>query len=62
MSPDARWAAARDAAGQPGTVPALAEALARESDLRVREAIFTALAADRHARKRFGCAALRALR
>jgi HEAT repeat protein len=43
-SPDARWAAARAAADQPEAVPALAQALAREGDVRVREAIFTALA------------------
>jgi HEAT repeat protein len=43
-SPDARWAAARAAADHPEAVPALAQALARESDARVREAIFTALA------------------
>jgi hypothetical protein len=41
-SADERWAAAR--ADVPAPVPALAVALARESDLRVREAIFTALA------------------
>ena len=43
-SPDARWAAARAAADRPEAVPALADALARENDVRVREAIFTALA------------------
>ncbi len=42
-SPDERWAAAR-AARDPTAVPALGEALAREGDTRVREAIFTALA------------------
>ncbi len=39
---ETRWAAAR-AAG-PQSVPALAETLAKESDARVREAIFTSLA------------------
>jgi HEAT repeat protein len=43
-SPDTRWAAARAAADRPEAVPALAQALARENDVRVREAIFTALA------------------
>ncbi len=43
-SADARWAAARAAADRPDSVPALAEALRGESDARVREAIFTALA------------------
>jgi HEAT repeat protein len=43
-SPDRRWAAARAAADHPDTIPALAQALARETDARVREAIFTALA------------------
>ncbi len=42
-SADARWVAARDAAERPDSVPALAAALACESDARVREAIFTAL-------------------
>ncbi len=40
--PDERWSAAR-AAGDPSAVPSLGEALARERDLRVREAISTAL-------------------
>jgi HEAT repeat protein len=39
-----RWAAVRAVAGQPGGVSLLAAALARESDPRVREAIFTGLA------------------
>lgn len=43
-SPDIRWTAARAAANQPGAVPALAQALAHESNARVLEAIFTALA------------------
>jgi len=43
-SPDARWAAARAAAERRDAVPVLAQALAREDDARVREAIFTALA------------------
>ena len=43
-SADARWAAARAAADHPDRVPALAAALAREGEPRVREAIFTALA------------------
>jgi HEAT repeat protein len=43
-SPNIRWTAARAAANQPGAVAALAEALGRESDPRVLEAIFTALA------------------
>jgi len=42
-SADARWTAARDAADRPDSVAALAAALSRESDGRVREAIFTAL-------------------
>jgi HEAT repeat protein len=40
---DQRWAAARAAAGRPNGVAVLAEALAREDDRRVREAIFTGL-------------------
>jgi HEAT repeat protein len=43
-SADERWAAARAARG-PGSVPALSRALLNESDRRVREALFTALAA-----------------
>jgi HEAT repeat protein len=43
-SAEMRWTAGRLAADNPGSVPALTEALARESDDRVREAIFTALA------------------
>jgi hypothetical protein len=39
-----RWAAARDAVDAPGGVEALAQALAKEEDLRVREAILTSLA------------------
>jgi hypothetical protein len=42
-SSDERWAAVRAADGKPDQVPLLAQALAREQDLRVREAIFTAL-------------------
>jgi HEAT repeat protein len=42
-SADERWAAAR-AAQDPAAIPSLGEALARESDTRVREGIFTALA------------------
>jgi HEAT repeat protein len=42
-STDERWGAAH-AAGAPAVIPALAEALARENDARVREAIFTAFA------------------
>ena len=45
-SADERWSAARQLAGQPGHVALLAEALAREGDPRVREALFTALARD----------------
>jgi HEAT repeat protein len=43
-SAEVRWAAARDVAGHPQSVPILAAALARESDARVREAMFTVLA------------------
>lgn len=43
-SADERFAAARDMAGQAAAVPALAAALASESDPRVREAILTGLA------------------
>lgn len=43
-SADARWEAARAAESDPSSVPALAEALGRETDRRVREAMFTALA------------------
>lgn len=43
-SDDARWAAARAAASHPEAVAALAAALLREHDPRVREAIFTSLA------------------
>lgn len=42
-SPDERWAAARTARDS-AAIPALGEALAREGDARVREAIFTSLA------------------
>jgi HEAT repeat protein len=42
-SADERWAAARAARG-PAAIPSLGEALARERNARVREAIFTALA------------------
>ena len=41
---DDRWAAARAAAEVPGSSAALAAALRKEQDPRVREAIFTALA------------------
>ena len=41
---DQRWAAVRAAAERPDSVPLLAAALPRESDPRVREAIFTGLA------------------
>ena len=43
VKPDERWAAARAAAELPEAVPALAAALARETDPRVREAMFTSL-------------------
>lgn len=43
-SADVRWAAARTAGDRPNSISALAQALARETDMRVREAIFTALA------------------
>ena len=43
-SDDARWAAARAAASHPEAVAALAAALPRERDPRVREAILTSLA------------------
>ena len=39
-----RWSAARAAAERPDGLALLAEALSRESDPRVREAIFTGLA------------------
>jgi hypothetical protein len=42
--PAARWAAARAACTLPDSAAALAAALARETDLRVREALFTSLA------------------
>jgi HEAT repeat protein len=42
-SPDERWTAAR-AACDPAAIPSLGAALAHERDMRVREAIFTALA------------------
>lgn len=41
---DERWSAARDAAGLPDSAAALGAALPRESDARVREAMFTSLA------------------
>ena len=41
---DERWAAARSVAEVPGGVQALGDALSRERNLRVREAIFTSLA------------------
>jgi HEAT repeat protein len=43
-SAEVRWAAARAAADRPSSVSALAQALSGETDMRVREAIFTALA------------------
>lgn len=43
-SDDTRWAAARAAAAHPGAVAALADALAREPEARVRGAIFNSLA------------------
>jgi HEAT repeat protein len=43
-SADERWAAARDLAGRPEGVSALAEALKEETDGNVREAILTSLA------------------
>ena len=43
-SDDERWLAARAAADVPGGVTALGEALARETNRRVREAMFTTLA------------------
>jgi len=43
-SSDARWSAARHLAKDPTSVGALATALAKEDDARVREAIFTSLA------------------
>ncbi len=43
-SPNERWAAARAAADVPASLPALVQALAHESQPRVREALFTALA------------------
>ncbi|HEX9159004.1 MAG TPA: HEAT repeat domain-containing protein, partial [Rhizomicrobium sp.] len=43
-SADTRWGAARDAADRPENVHLLSQALARETDIRVREAIFTSLA------------------
>ena len=45
-SADERWSAARQLAGQSGHAVLLAETLSRESDARVREALFTALARD----------------
>jgi HEAT repeat protein len=41
---DERWSAARAAAALPGSVPALAKALASERNPRVREAVLTSLA------------------
>lgn len=43
-NPEERWAAARTAAGIPESSAALAAALVRETDQRVREAMFTSLA------------------
>lgn len=45
-SADERWSAARQLGDQPGHAGLLADALARESDPRVREALFSALARD----------------
>lgn len=45
-SAEDRWSAARQLGDQPGHVALLADALAREGDPRVREALFTALARD----------------
>jgi HEAT repeat protein len=45
-SADERWSAARQLGGQPGHAGLLIAALGRESDARVREALFTALARD----------------
>ena len=42
-SVDERWSAARAAAEQPDSAPALAAALPQETDSRVREAMFTSL-------------------
>lgn len=42
---DIRWSAARALAGRPGSSAALGEALAKETDPRVREALFTGLVA-----------------
>ena len=43
-TPDERWAAARAASELPASTGALGEALSRESNPRVREAMFTSLA------------------
>jgi hypothetical protein len=43
---EARWAAARALHGRPGAVAALADALLREPDRRVREAIFASLSRE----------------
>jgi HEAT repeat protein len=43
-SPDIRWSTVRTIGSDPANVPALVEALGRETDMRVREAMFTALA------------------
>ncbi len=48
-NPDERWAAARALSRAPDAAGVLGQALARESDPRVREAIFTALAAQKSA-------------
>lgn len=45
-APDERWSAARLLAGKPDQAPVLLAALDKEQDLRVREAILTALAKD----------------
>jgi HEAT repeat protein len=44
LDPNERWAAVRTAADRPDAVAMLAHALSRESEQRVRAAIFTALA------------------
>ena len=48
-SDEERWSAARAAADDPDAVPALADAVARERDPRVREAMFTSLSRIRTA-------------
>jgi HEAT repeat protein len=46
FSAEERWSAARQMGDEPGHAALLADALAREGDPRVREALFTALARD----------------